>query len=308
MLAYFLTFLLATTSAPERMMVITIDDLPVNTTQRDLTVKRQVTLELVAALSEHDVPALGFVNESKLEQDGKVADVELALLRIWLENGLELGNHGYSHLDLHRVELEAYLEDIKLGARQTPSLAREAGLPYRYFRHPFLHTGMSAEDRDAVLTTLNSLGLQVAPVTVDNGEWIYARAYDVALDRGDLRLALRVRQSYLTYMEDMVAYYEAQSQALLGYELPQVMLLHANRLNAAMLPQLLEQWRERGYRFGSMSEALEDPAYKLPDEYFGRGGITWLHRWALTQKKSGSFFAGEPDVPDFIKQASELNL
>lgn len=308
MLTFMLTFLLASAPAPNRMMVITIDDLPVNTIQRDIAVKQQVTLDLVAVLSHESVPAVGFVNEKKLERDGRVDAEEVALLQLWLDNGLELGNHGYSHLDLHRVELDEYLRDVRLGARETPRLAEASGVPYRYFRHPFLHTGMSEADREAVEKTLSELGLKVAPVTIDNGEWIYARAYDLAIDRGQLALAQKIRRSYLTYMNAMVTYYEAQAEALLGYELPQIMLLHANRLNAAALPQLLIQWRERGYRFGTLSEALQDPAYKLPDQYFGRGGITWLHRWALTQKKSGAFFAGEPDVPDFIKSASELSF
>jgi hypothetical protein len=49
---------------------------------------------------------------------------------------------------------------------------------------------------------------------------------------------------------------------------------------------------------------LEDPAYALEDTFTGSGGITWLHRWALTQKKPNAFFAGEPVVPDWISRAA----
>lgn len=55
-----------------------------------------------------------------------------------------------------------------------------------------------------------------------------------------------------------------------------------------------------GYEFVSLEAALEDPAYASADDYFGPSGITWLHRWALTQGKRGAFFAGEPEVPEWI--------
>ena len=63
--------------------------------------------------------------------------------------------------------------------------------------------------------------------------------------------------------------------------------------------------QSRGYRFVRLEEALQDEAYRSPDSYAGTGGITWLHRWALTQGKRGSFFAGEPEVPDWVQKASQ---
>jgi hypothetical protein len=60
----------------------------------------------------------------------------------------------------------------------------------------------------------------------------------------------------------------------------------------------------RGYAFISLQEALEDPAYASPDTYTGPAGITWLHRWALTQGKRGAFFAGEPTVADWVEALS----
>jgi hypothetical protein len=56
----------------------------------------------------------------------------------------------------------------------------------------------------------------------------------------------------------------------------------------------------RGYRFITLEDALQDPAYQSPDTYVGSGGITWLHRWALTKGMPKPFFAGEPDVPRFV--------
>ena len=66
------------------------------------------------------------------------------------------------------------------------------------------------------------------------------------------------------------------------------------------LDRLLDDFRARGYEFVSLDEALQDPAYESPDEFTGRGGITWLHRWALTAGHRGEFFGTEPDLPQFV--------
>ena len=115
----------------------------------------------------------------------------------------------------------------------------------------------------------------------------------------------RVVEEYLRYMERVVAYYEQQSRALLGREIPQVLLLHANALNAVALDPLLDMLERRGYDFITLERAQRDPAFDLPDTYTGAGGITWLHRWALTMGKRGSFFAGEPEVPEWIARAAQ---
>ena len=61
---------------------------------------------------------------------------------------------------------------------------------------------------------------------------------------------------------------------------------------------LLERAERRGYRFIALEEAAADPAYgSQRDEYYGAAGISWLHRWALTEGHRGEFFAGEPEAP-----------
>ena len=106
---------------------------------------------------------------------------------------------------------------------------------------------------------------------------------------------------YLDYMERVVVYYEQQSVAIVGREMLQTLLLHANALNAATFDRLAAMFRSRGYRFISLTEALKDQAYVSRDAYFGTAGMTWLHRWALTQGVKPSVFAGEPVVAAWVE-------
>jgi hypothetical protein len=84
---------------------------------------------------------------------------------------------------------------------------------------------------------------------------------------------------------------------VVGREFPQIMLLHANELNSRMMPDILEMFRRRGYRFISLDAALQDAAYRLPENYVGPGGFSWIHRWSITK---GMPNRGEPDEPAWV--------
>lgn len=289
-------------SAADRRIALTFDDLPVvSRTRRDLAFQERVTAALLETLVRRSVPAIGFVNEDKLEVDGVVDPRRVALLRRWLEAGLELGNHSYSHPDLHRISLDAYRADVVRGERITRALVDSAGGALRWFRHPFLHTGRSLETRRAFEDFLASHGYNVAPVTVDNYDYLFAAAFDVASARDSAVVSL-VADEYIAYMGRVVEFYEAQSLSLLGREIPHVLLLHANALNAATLDRLLDMLEQRGYAFVPLADVVADTVYRSADTYVGPAGITWLHRWALTAGKRGAAFAGEPEVPAWINE------
>ena len=292
---------------PDRRIAITIDDLPWQrmdkTPAADLPLRHA---QLMAQLKQAGVPVVGFVNEGKLEIDWQPARV--AMLRDWREAGYELGNHTRGHLDRHAVGLPAFQQDILDGERTLRPLLAERGQVPRWFRHPYLRAGRTPEERAALSAFLDQHGYRIAPVTVDNGEWVWAFAYANVLDgQPDTpeRAATleRLRRGYVPYMLNKVDYYERQSQALLGYALPQVWLLHANELNAVAYADLVAGVQRRGYRVVTLDEAMRDPAYaRGEDGYNGRYGPSWLHRWAMAEKKSKDFYAGEPEVPGWVLQ------
>lgn len=294
----------------DRRIAITIDDLPwvapsdggwqaynSNDSQRIETHHKQ----LISAMKKAKVPVVGFVNESKLYASGTLQKNRVAMLDDWLKAGFDLGNHTYGHISLHDVSLADYEQDILNGENLLRPMLAKYGKSPQWFRHPYLRTGRTLEDKQAVQTILISHGYRIAPVTVDNSDWIWALAYRKTLvDDRNLETLARLRQEYVPYMLEKIDFYERTSIALLGYNLPHVWLLHANELNAAAFADLIATIRKRGYRFVSLEEAMQDDAYKRPDEFQGRFGPSWLHRWSIAEKKPKAFYEGEPAVPQWV--------
>lgn len=291
---------------PDRRIALTIDDLPWQRlgerAEPELATQHA---QLIAALKRADVPVVGFVNEAKLEVDGQVQPARVQMLRDWRDAGFELGNHTFGHVDLHAMTLEAYEQDILRGEATLRPLLAETGQVPRWFRHPYLHAGQSPQTRAALAAFLQQHGYQIAPVTIDNSEWIWAFAYDhvrdTETDPAKRKAQLQqLRRGYVPYMLNKLDYYEQRSQQLLGRLPSQVWLMHANALNADTVDELVAATRRRGYRFISLETALQDPAYQHEDGYNGGAGMGWIQRWAMAEKVPKAFYADEPMVPGWV--------
>lgn len=267
---------------------------------------RALNAKLLESIARHHVPAIGFVNELKLEAEGSTDPARVALLKAWVDAGLELGNHTFSHRDLHRASLQEYETEIVRGEAVTRGLLQRVGRKPRYFRHPQLHSGRDLATKGAVESFLAKRGYAVAPVTVDNSEWVFAKAYELASERGDRAAAERVAAAYVPYMAAMFDYCERQSRALFGREIRQVLLLHANSLNAERFDELARMMKARGYAFVPLAEALRDPAYRSKDTWVGGEGITWLHRWAFSSGRREAILPDEPRTPEFVMKESGI--
>jgi len=306
-IAVFIVFLVATLSCfgqtSTRQIAMTIDDLPVVSTRRDVKNRQEITKKLLGHIKKAKIPAIGFVNENKLYDGDKRNEQEIDLLRMWISAGLELGNHTFSHRSLNRIKLADYQADLLKGQTITKELLAKKGKDIRYFRHPFLQTGRSMDVKANFDKFLAANGYTIAPISFDNADYIFSRAYDNAFDKGDKALMQKVGDAYVPYMEAKLDYWERQSMKLFGREMAQTLLIHANFINSDYLDDLALMFRKRGYKIVSLDEALRDEAYKLPDTYIGPAGISWLHRWTLERGRE-FLLPDEPKVPDFVLKAS----
>ena len=124
-----------------------------------------------------------------------------------------------------------------------------------------------------------------------------------AMEARDSVKAKRAKKGYLIYTAAEIDYYDDLSTKVFGREVPQVMLLHASRLNADVIEEILHLFEERAYRFVTLDEAESDKAYATPETFFTSYGPMWGYRWAaeLGVKVDGRL---EPDPPKWIQSGN----
>ncbi len=286
-------------SRPARRVAVTFDDLPMTGGGNpDGPTVVENNRKIVAVLTANKIPAVGFVNERQLEAAGQQEE-RRAALRVWVEAGLELGNHTYAHRSFYNTPLAEFQEQVVKGEPFTRQLLAARGMRLRYFRHPFLFTGTTPEYKRGLAEFLAARGYTVAPVTIDNGDYVFADVYFKAKKRGDAETARRVADAYVPYMESVFEHFERLSAETFGREVRQTLLLHANEINADRFDELAAMMKRRGYSFVTLEEAMSDPAYRQPDTYTGEYGISWLQRWAMAR---GQEFRKEPYLSDWMAQ------
>jgi peptidoglycan-N-acetylglucosamine deacetylase len=293
---------------PQRTVVVTVDDLPgaefgTDHAFGDLKELEKINHAIPAALRSHHVPAIGFVNEWKL-QVPRERDARAALLQMWLDAGLTLGNHTYTHKDFQTTPLDQFEDDTIHGDVITRSLMTAAGQQEKYFRHPFLNTGPTAEAKASFEAFLKERGYLVAPVTVEDADYMFNDVLGEAFAKKDKKRVAKIKKEYLEYVDVVFDFFEQASRDLFKREIPQVLLIHDDAINAECLDALLTKLEKRGYRFVSLDDALADSAYATPDLFIGGVGISWLTRWkmAFGQKPD---YEKSPDPPKWIQQGFE---
>lgn len=284
-------------------VAISFDDLPAVDVNRDYAIQKEITDKLIKIITGYSIPAIGMVNEAKLYKNGRLDSLLVLQLKKWADAGLELGNHTYSHIDFNKTTLEQQMDEVVKGEVVINSLMKKN---VRYFRYPFLHTGLDTAAREKFEKFLEKKGYNMASVSIDNSEWIFANAYSKAVAANDTLTANKIAAAYAPYMAEKFAFYEQCSVELFGRNIKHVLLVHANRLNADHFNEVASMLKERGYKFIPITEALSDNAYLTKGVYNTHAGMYWPHLWPIVQKMRGDAAKRTPFTPEFIMKYAQV--
>lgn len=291
----------------QRQVALTFDDLPYAGPPNGLAHAVETTDQLLAVLAAYEAPAALFVTGTHTEVDGET-EARLDLLRRWRDGGHRLENHGYSHLAFSRTDVQAYLDDVARGHDLVSGVLNESGAhPQRtvgFYRPPFNDLADGTEPRAALVALLDEQDVRMTPFTVEHADYLFNQVYATVLASGDTAMAERVGAAYLAQLDTAFAFSERLAEDTFGRAIPQVFLLHANRINARYLGAMLARLRERGYTFVTLEEAMADPAYQTADAYTRKWGVSWLHRWrvGLGLENRQRY---EPEPPAWVLEAYE---
>jgi len=254
-------------------LLVTVDDLPLgsNRLHPDPAERERITRGLLAALRKHGIHAVGLVTWRNVETPAGEG-----LLDLWLQEGHELGNHTFAHLDYSRTPVDEYLADVEKGRATLAAFLAARGRTLRFFRFPFLREGDTEEKLARMRAWLAATGQRNLPVTIDDQDWSFEEPWVTARRAGDERAQARLGEDYQHALRLEALSATAEGDALFGRPTPQVILLHGNEVNTAQWDALFTWLEGRGFRFAGADEVMADPAFAEPQAFVGRyGGSLW---------------------------------
>lgn len=247
----FLCFFLASQCfAITREIAITIDDLPLVASKMDTPGNQQRSTErfmkIIEAFTKNNVPATGFVIAGAIEKG------QWEFLEKFRDAGLSLGNHTYSHHGLNQMGADKYMADVERADKVlTPILTQP-----KYFRYPYLAEGNKVS-KPKVMEYLAEHDYIVAPVTIDSKDYEFnAQLYKVRY-RDRENYIPKMKKRYLDYIWKATLKAEKKAD---GKPVKQILLIHANLLNSYLLDDVIQMYKQNGYEFITLTDALKNPA------------------------------------------------
>ncbi|KTC87789.1 polysaccharide deacetylase [Legionella drozanskii LLAP-1] len=250
----FCLFLMACNAfAQTREIAITIDDLPLVASKMDTPGNQQRATErfnkIIEALTQNQVPATGFVIA------GAIAKGQWAFLEQFHKAGFMLGNHTYSHYNLNQMNADKYIADVARADKILSPLLTEP----KYFRYPYLAEGGKAS-KPKVLNYLTENHYVIAPVTIDSKDFRFNEQLYKVPYRSREAYIDKLKSRYLAYIWNQTLKAEQRAK---GQPVKQILLIHANLLNSYVLGDIIQMYKQNGYTFISLTEALKNPAPAL---------------------------------------------
>jgi len=249
-------------------VALTFDDLPAAGGLLPDDTRTRIASTLVGELKAHRVKEVyGFVTAEDLEGDSDSQEA----LRAWVNAGMNIGNHTWSHPSLNSDSAAAFERQIAL---DEPALRQYAGRrDWHWFRYPYLEEGNTASKRDEVRAWLHEHGYRIAQVTLNFEDDDWSDPYDRCLVQHDQAGIAWLKQSYMENAAEFIRVGREEELIAFGHEIPNVLLLHETAFTTLMLPSLLDLLDHDGFRFAPLAKVERNPAYAIdPGLGLGDGG------------------------------------
>jgi len=246
---------LAFTAAPvaARDIAITFDDLPAHSTLPPGITRLMVAQDIITTLQAAGVPQVyGFVNGVQLEREPGTD----AVLKAWRDAGFPLGNHGWSHQGLSKIDEATFESELE---KNEPILKGLAGdTDWHWFRFPFLDEAYAdPAKRAASRAWLAAHGYKIAAVTASFGDYAFNEPYARCVAKHDDAAIKELEQAYLDAASASIALSAQTETAQFGKTPPDILLMHIGAFDAHMLPRLIYLYKQAGFHFVPLPQAAK---------------------------------------------------
>lgn len=227
--------------AEKREIALTIDDLPFVGESQNFHLNM-----ILDTIKGYAIPVTGFIIAKEVNARN------LPMLRKLHDAGFGLGNHTLSHLSADKVNSAEYIQEIAVADKiLSPVLTAP-----KYFRFPYMATG-HGNKKTKIMEYLSSQNYQVAPITVDSKDFMFNQLLLAVTENKRRQFLSVLKRCYLDFIWQQTLKAEEHNRLIHKPDQAQILLIHANLLNAYVLPDIINLYRENGFSFVSLADALK---------------------------------------------------
>lgn len=251
------TSLQASTLAARKEIALTIDDLIMvggaGKHPGKLRREERRFKQILATLKQENVPVVGFVLTDNIEQG------QMPLLEEFAAQGGVVANHSDTHPSANKISADKFIANVDKADKILAPFMKSGT---KYFRFPYLATSdKNCKKANAIYAYLKSKNYIIAPVSLDIKDYSANASFFNTNWRVRKQRLNAFRQSYLNRSWRLTLKAEAKAMKAAGHSVPLIMLIHSNGLNAEFLPDLISMYKQRGYTFVTLDQAMQDPYY-----------------------------------------------
>lgn len=231
---------------------------------------------ILSILDKNHLKILLFVQGAQVDdQQGR------ALLARWNNAGQIIGNHTYSHFSMNKISEKDYEEDTLKNEKLLQSYPNFT----KIFRFPYLKEGDTVSKRDGFRKFLREHDYQIGGVTIDASDWYISDRLEKRLAQDPNADMTPYKEYYLQHIWNRAQYYDKLAIELLGRSPNHTLLVHHNLLNALFLEDLIQMFKDKGWKVINADEAFQDPVFQITPDTLPAGESLI---WALA-KQSGRY-------------------
>lgn len=230
---------------------------------------------LLQKLKDNNVKATLFVTgRGKDSEQGKY------LLESWNNDGHSIANHTYTHPNYNNPKVT--FEQFKNELLKNDSLIKQYSNYQKYFRFPYLKEGNTKEKVEAFRKFLTEQHYKNGYVTIDASDWYIDSRLIKKLRTDPLFNIDKFRKFYLEHLWSRAQFYEKLAFELTGRHVKHNLLLHHNLAAALFIDDVIQLFKEKGWKVLSAQEAYTDPIYtQIPNN----AGESLIYALAKDSKK-----------------------
>jgi peptidoglycan/xylan/chitin deacetylase (PgdA/CDA1 family) len=223
--------------------------------------------KILSALKKNHLKAVLFVHGMCVDNPEGIK-----LLQRWNSAGHTLGNHTYSHFSIDDIGEKKYIDDTIRNERILH--------PYSHFkkifRFPFLKEGSTLVTRDAFREFLHNNHYEFGSVTIDASDWYISDRLEKRLVQNPNADITSYKNYYLQHIWNRAQYYDNLLKEVVGRTPKHTLLIHHNLLNALFLDDLIQMFKEKGWKVIDADAAFRDPIFKITPNILPAGeSLVW---------------------------------